>query len=53
VPEHGQCLNAATGAPRELEACRTGAEEAREELAMSDLVIEHDLIREFRKDTSE
>ncbi|MBB3109844.1 phosphoglycerol transferase MdoB-like AlkP superfamily enzyme [Paenibacillus phyllosphaerae] len=48
LEENSRCLDATTGEPLDTGACPAGSD-ARLELVMSDLVIEHDLIREFRK----
>ncbi|WP_019004139.1 LTA synthase family protein [Cohnella laeviribosi] len=44
ILEHGTCYLAETGEPTEMSACQAGAEAARLELKVSDLVVEHDLI---------
>ncbi|MBO9597849.1 MAG: LTA synthase family protein [Cohnella sp.] len=52
VIEHGACYSFPSGDDAGIAACKPGAEAARNELSISDRVIEHDLIAKFRKDES-
>ncbi|MBW7476161.1 LTA synthase family protein [Paenibacillus oenotherae] len=49
LPEHSQCLDAASGTPQDRSLCTEGAADARKELVTSDLVVENDLIKAFRE----
>jgi phosphoglycerol transferase MdoB-like AlkP superfamily enzyme len=49
LPENAQCLDYSSGAPLETTVCQAGAEDARQELTQSDLVIQYNLIKQFRK----
>ncbi|QYR24032.1 LTA synthase family protein [Paenibacillus sp. sptzw28] len=49
LPEHDKCLDFASAAPLETTVCQAGADYARDELTHSDLVIEHNLIKHYRK----
>ncbi|NBD25866.1 sulfatase-like hydrolase/transferase [Paenibacillus sp. T1] len=45
LPEHGKCYRFADGSPlADASGCQAGADEARNELQASDLVVEHDLV---------
>ena len=49
-PEHSKCYDVATGKLTDVSACQAGISPARKELVESDLVIQHDLIKEFKKE---
>lgn len=49
VPEHGACYGLPDGAPTELSACQAGIDAAALELAVSDRVVEHDLLPNMRE----
>ncbi|MFC5652738.1 LTA synthase family protein [Paenibacillus solisilvae] len=48
-PEHSKCYDVASGKLTDVKACEAGVDPARKELVESDLVIQHDLIKEFKK----
>ncbi|GGD54290.1 sulfatase [Paenibacillus nasutitermitis] len=48
IAEHAQCLDVTTGQQVAPDTCKSGADEARQELIASDRVIEHNLIKTFR-----
>ena len=49
-PEHSKCYDVASGKLTDVSACQAGINPARKELVESDLVIQHDLIKEFKKE---
>lgn len=52
VIDHGSCYALPSGEKQAVAACTMGAEAARNDLLVSDRVVEHDLIARFRKERS-
>ncbi len=50
VADNGACYALPSGEQQAVAACTMGAEAARNDLLVSDRVVEHDLIAKFRKD---
>lgn len=49
IPENGKCWNIADNAVGDINGCLSGIEEASTELAMSDQIIENDLIADYKE----
>ena len=49
VTENGSCYTMPDGAKADISLCKPGAESAKQELRVSDLVVEHDLVPKLRE----